>query len=118
MPKGQQDTLVFLAVAAATFDPQKTYTESEVNDHLRQWMSGFVDLVMLDHVTVRRYLADYRYLVRDVAGSRYRANQAVINLAIEPEARMVQPWDLLQDAEAERKSRKVKSDEMSAQPPA
>ena len=110
MPKGQQDTLVFLAVAAATFDPQKTYTESEVNDQLRQWMSGFVDLVMLDHVTVRRYLADYRYLVRDVAGSHYRANQAVINLAIEPEARMAQPWDLLQDAEAERKARKVKSE--------
>lgn len=108
MPRGREDTRVFLAVAASTFDPQLTYTEHEVNEHLGDWMADFADLVKLDHVTVRRHLADHYFLLRDAAGSWYRANQAIINSVIEPAARAVQPRYVLDDVQSDRSERKAR----------
>ena len=105
MPKIKADADVFLALAASTFDPRRSYTEQEVNEHLEEWLTDFVDLVMLDHVTVRRYLADNHLLIRDPAGSTYKANQVVIGTIISPEARSVQPGQILSAYLEEKRQR-------------
>ena len=45
-------------------------------------------------------------LLRDAAGNNYRANQAVISKAIEPDVRSLLPGDILDALERERAERK------------
>lgn len=51
------------------FDGQNEYSEKEVNAVLKGIYS--------DHVTLRRYLVDYRYLLRTDDGSCYKVNNKV-----------------------------------------
>ncbi|WP_078947804.1 DUF2087 domain-containing protein [Streptomyces griseus] len=53
-------TLVLRHVAQRTFEPDRAYTEREVNDRLRVWCEGG----QVDHVTLRRYLVDLHHLHR------------------------------------------------------
>ncbi len=106
MPKSMKDSEIFLALAASVFDPQLTYSEAEVNEHLSGWLSEFASPVGVDHVTVRRYLCDFYFLLRDASGSVYTANQTVINSVIEPAARSVQPHLILGEMHQERVLRK------------
>lgn len=106
MPKNRKDTEILLALAASTFDPQKVYSEKEVNEHLSEWLLGFAKPAGVDHVTVRRYLVDYYFLLRDVPGMSYRTNQAVISSVIDADARSVQPRAILDEALKERARRK------------
>jgi len=107
MPKGRADTLLFLAVAASVLDPRKSYSEAELNDELETWMSDFVDARRFDHVTVRRYLVDFRLLLRDAPGSRYNTNQTMIHHTIEPEVRSIQPGLIYHSVERAREQRRA-----------
>jgi hypothetical protein len=62
-PKKQKDKLVILKRIAELFSPTARYTEKEVNAIL----AGVWD----DHVTIRRYLIEYRFLDRKPDGSEY-----------------------------------------------
>ena len=106
MPKGRADTLLFLSVAASILDPRKTYTEPELNEELRTWMSEFVEERLFDHVTVRRYLVDFHLLLRDQKGSRYTTNQTMINHTIEPVVRSIQPALIFAAVETARAQRR------------
>ena len=106
MPKGRKDTEVFLALAASFLDPQMTYSESELNNLLTEWMADFTSSMTMDHATVRRYLVDFGFLMRDQSGSSYTANQTVINKVIEPAARSVHPRYILESVQREREQRK------------
>lgn len=106
MPKNRKDAQTFLALAASNLDPQIKYSESEVNRELVDWMADITCPIGLDHVTLRRYLVDLCFLLRDASGSSYSANQTVINNAIDPSARSIQPRDILEDVQRERNQRK------------
>lgn len=106
MPKGRADTLLFLAVAASVLDPRKSYSEPELNHELETWMAEFVDPRSFDHVTVRRYLVDFRLLLRDAPGTRYN-NQTMINHTIEPEVRSIQPGLIYQAVSQAREQRRA-----------
>ncbi len=106
MPKSRKDAEIILALAASSFDPRLAYSESEVNEHLSEWLAEFTSPVGMDHVTVRRYLIDYCFLMRDVSGTTYTTNQTIINSAIEPAARSIQPRLILEESERERQQRK------------
>ena len=105
MPKSRGDLQVFLSLAASALDPQLQYDEPELNERLIEWMAGFTDPVVMDHVTVRRYLVDYFYLLRDVPGTRYKTNQTMINTVIQPEARSVLPLVLLEEIQRDQAHR-------------
>ena len=51
-------------IASRAFEPERAYTEQEVNAAL---MSVFDD-----YVALRRYLVESRHLIRDQAGREYR----------------------------------------------
>lgn len=109
LPRSRKDTEVVLALAASALDPREVYTEKGVNEVLAEWMSGFTDAATMDHVTIRRYLVDGFFLLRDTGGKAYRTNQVMINQVIEPEARGVQPALILEEVLLERARRKRKS---------
>ncbi len=111
MPKGRADTALFAALAASVLDPQKTYRESELNDELAEWMSGFADMVVFDHVTVRRYMVDLHLVRRDAAGDWYSTNQTVINSIITPEVRSIRLHDIYTDVQQARESRRRRAQE-------
>jgi hypothetical protein len=106
IPKSQKDAKVFLALAASSFDPQVGYSEPEVNEHLLDWMDSITCPASIDHVTVRRYLVDFHFLLRDNKGTLYRTNQSAINLVIEPEARSIHPRYVLEEVSRAREQRK------------
>lgn len=106
MPKSRGDLQVFLALAASALDPQTQYDEPELNERLIEWMTGFTDLVVMDHVTIRRYLVDYAYMLRDISGTRYKTNQTMINTVIQPEARSTLPLVLLEDIQRDQAHRR------------
>lgn len=62
-PKKQKRKLILLQHIARMFDPEKIYTEREVNDILLK--------VQDDYVTIRRYLIEYGFMDRKSDGSRY-----------------------------------------------
>ena len=107
MPRNRKDLEVFLALAASFFDPQGKYAEPEVNEILMEWMADFTSPTNMDHVTLRRHLVDFYFLLRDQAGSSYATNQTIINTIIEPAARSVQPRYVLEDMQREREQRKL-----------
>lgn len=62
-PRKQKEKLVVLLRVADLFVRGRTYTEQEVNAVLMP--------VFGDHVTIRRYLIEYRFLDRRPDGSSY-----------------------------------------------
>ena len=62
-PKKQKDKLVLLHLIAGLFQEGRRYTEKEVNAILAP--------VWQDHVTIRRYLIEYRFLDRKTDCSEY-----------------------------------------------
>jgi hypothetical protein len=65
------DFALVLAAAAAAFRPDRTYTEREVNDVLRDWLAHAGAMLEVDHVELRRWLVDNRLLERDGFGRAY-----------------------------------------------
>ncbi len=106
LPKSKKDRDVFLALAASVLDSQRHYSETELNEHLTEWLSEFASPYGVDHVTVRRYLVDGFYIHRDAPGSWYKPNQTVINKVIEPEARSIQPKEILTEIITDKERRK------------
>lgn len=62
-PKKQKDKLVVLRKLAELFEPGRRYSEPEVNAILMP--------VFGDHVSIRRYLVEYRFLDREDGGGAY-----------------------------------------------
>ena len=47
-----------MAAAALAFDPQREYSEAEVNEVLKAWLAGAGAMLATDHVELRRWLVD------------------------------------------------------------
>jgi hypothetical protein len=71
LPKKQLDRHILLISSILKLEPGRRYSENELNDELRTWTSRFGGPFGLDHVTLRRYLVDEKYLPRDPAGGTY-----------------------------------------------
>ncbi|MGO1753086.1 DUF2087 domain-containing protein [Brevibacterium aurantiacum] len=69
IPTKRRALVVILLDLLATFDPDRVYTEPEVNDHLRRFHP--------DCARLRRELVDYGYLGRDPHTGRYWMNTAL-----------------------------------------
>jgi hypothetical protein len=101
LPRRPHDLEVFLMLAAARFEPQRAYSEAQVNDLLQAWLEPFSSPFGVDHVTVRRSLVDSRFLVRDQAGSTYRLSRST-----EAGAKAIEPAKIMAEVQLERKARK------------
>ncbi len=104
-PKKELDRHVLLISAALRLEPQRQYTESELNDELRWWTARFGDPVNLDHVTLRRFLVDDGYLRRDTAGRAYEVT-ADWPYTVDPSVKSLDLEALIAEARAARELKK------------
>jgi hypothetical protein len=104
MPKRPSDQELVAALAASRFDPQKIYTEAEVNGQLTAWLGCISEEFGIDHVSLRRLLVDLRLLVRTSSGSTYRVNETKAGDL--DAVRTVDPAVIAADIQAERSRRK------------
>ena len=61
-----------LASASLAIPDGASFTEREVNDRLRAWLAGAGAMLATDHVELRRWLVDLRFVERDGYGREYR----------------------------------------------
>ncbi|HTN26372.1 MAG TPA: DUF2087 domain-containing protein [Burkholderiales bacterium] len=102
LPVRRADLELLLELAALRFAAGRTYTEREVNESLRDWLSTFCAPYGIDHVTLRRCMIDAQILRRDRAGSTYRVDP----LRIYAEHAGVDLTRLLAEVAADRAARK------------
>ncbi len=72
LPKKQQDRHIVLISSILKLEPGRQYSEKEINEELQVWIIQFGRSFGLDHVTLRRYLVDEKYIIRDSAGGTYK----------------------------------------------
>ena len=104
VPKRPSDQRLLLRLAAAQFDPRKTYREGEVNETLKAWIGTFCEPHGIDHVTLRRLLVDSRLLSRTASGSTYRVN--LEKAGENQDVAAIEPARVLAEIRSERDSRK------------
>jgi hypothetical protein len=71
LPKKLPDRHILFISSILKLELGRRYTESELNDELRSWAARFGSSSGLDHVALRRFLVDEKYLTRDSAGGTY-----------------------------------------------
>lgn len=71
LPKKPLDRHILLISSILKIQPGRQYSEKEINEELQIWIIHFGRSFGLDHVTLRRYLVDEKYIIRDPAGGTY-----------------------------------------------
>ena len=104
VPARPGDQALLLHLAAARFEAQKAYRESEVNEMLKSWLQSFCAPFGIDHVTMRRLMVDSGLLSRDKAGSMYRINPKRTGDLDTDQA--IEPAQVLAEIQSEREARK------------
>lgn len=106
LPTRPADLTLLLQLAALRFDPEKTYSEREVNEILATWLETFCAPFGVDYVTMRRLLVDALILQRDKAGNSYRLRDLGRPGSGAQEA--IEPSAVLEEIRIEREERKKK----------
>lgn len=98
-PRRYRDRQILYRSIIQRLEPHRKYSEEELNTALQQWMLDIGACLGIDHVTLRRYLIDERYLARDMDGSAYEVH-AVGNATVEfePEISAIDAFTVIQDA--------------------
>ncbi len=105
-PKKQADREILFVSAVLHLDLDRDYSEGEINDALRKWTARFGDSCGLDHVTLRRYLIDGRYIERDSAGVSYRLVKGDAPITFDAAIKDIDLDQLIIEAKDERERRK------------
>lgn len=71
LPRKQRDRHILFRAIAQTVEGKSPYSEQDLNRSLREWVASTGLDSSLDHVSLRRYLVEYGYLIRDRAGRLY-----------------------------------------------
>lgn len=74
LPRKLRDRRILLKAVAQALGHGRQFQEPELNAALKLWLETVGDTVQLDHVSLRRYLVEERFLVRDRAGSHYQVS--------------------------------------------
>lgn len=105
-PKKQADRQIVLISATLKLRPDHDYSELAINEQLRDWTAEFGAALQLDHVTLRRFLVDERFLIRDPAGRHYGLNTESPPCTFDQGIYKLNLLDLVAEARAERERRK------------
>lgn len=106
LPRFGAELEMLLALAHAALETGGALSEPQVNERLKGWLATFCAEHGVDHVTFRRYLADLRFLIRDVAGTSYRFRIERARQVLDPRAMALEPGRLLEEVRRERSARK------------
>ena len=107
LPKKPLDRQIVLISAILGLEHGRSYSENELNGELQKWVIQFGKRYGLDHVTLRRYLIDERYLVRDSAGTTYQlAALETLPNTYDPNLEKLDLVALIDEAKAARELKK------------
>lgn len=106
LPKKQDDLHILLFSSIMQLDPERQYTEKEINQHLQDWTVRFGGSFGLDHVTLRRFLIDEGYIQRDVAGASYQVAKGELKYIFDPSIKELDLDEQVKQARRERDERK------------
>ncbi|MGB7859093.1 MAG: DUF2087 domain-containing protein [Acidimicrobiia bacterium] len=107
LPKKQRDLHILLASATLWMKDGTTYSEPEINVHLRHWIDTVCERARLDELTIRRELVDSRFLLRDDAGSHYTTGPGPTTIRFAPDIAEIDPELVIRQARSERAARKA-----------
>jgi len=105
-PTKNRDQHILMKSATFVLQPERDYSEQEVNERLAEWCDKVGQNMQIDHAGLRRYLVDGGYLERDAAGRNYRLNREPGVVMFEEDVEAVDPVAVLEEARrrvAERK---------------
>jgi hypothetical protein len=106
LPKKALDLNILLLSSVLGLEVGREYSEGELNAELQRWILEFGRNFGIDHVTLRRYLIDEKYLRRDPAGRAYQRDPAGPRFSYDPAVRALDPHLLVAEARQERVKRK------------
>jgi hypothetical protein len=106
LPKKQLDRHIVLISACLKVEPDRLYSEREINEALQLWVIHFGRAFGLDHVTLRRYLIDDQYLVRDSAGGTYKLAAGGLPYTFDDSIRQLDLEQLVTEAKQARELKK------------
>lgn len=98
-PRRYRDRQILYRSIVQRLERHRKYSEEELNTAIQQWLLEIGGCLDIDHVTLRRYLIDERYLTREMNGSAYEvrpAGNAVMEF--EPEVSAIDAFTVIQDA--------------------
>lgn len=107
-PRKPLDRHVLLKSATFGLEPQRDYSEKEINEQLTPWCQDVGRNMIIDHATLRRYLVDAGYLTRDPGGRSYRLNREESTQRFEPGVDAVDPSAVLENARRRNEEQKRK----------
>ncbi len=110
VPRKARDRHILSKAVTLTLDLKAEYTEEEVNERLKSWLSGVGGtLRRFSHVRLRRLLIDEEYLGRSKDGSRYWVALGSRNHPVfEPSVQDVDVNELIRAGREEAERRKQK----------
>jgi hypothetical protein len=73
-PRRMRDRHILYRTIIQHLDPSQKYSEGQVNEVLQRWLLDVGTCLDIDHVTLRRYLIDELYLLREPNGTAYVVN--------------------------------------------
>ncbi len=107
LPRRQRDRLILLRSVLQTLDASRSYPEKELNASLKGWLSDIGTSFKLDHASLRRYLVDEGYLVRNSEGSVYEVHfEGRGETMFEDSVQELNPRAVLEQAREEARDRK------------
>ena len=108
LPGKDRDQHILFKSMVLLLDAQRSYSEKEINAAMKQWLVKIGRAIDIDHVTLRRYLVDEEYLLRDSAGSVYRVNDKHGTDRFEPGIDAILPGTVIEDALERREQRRLR----------
>lgn len=106
LPKKQLDRHILLISSILKIEPRRQYSEKELNEQLQIWVIHFGRSFGLDHVTLRRYLVDEKYLRRDPTGGTYELATEGLPYSFDASIRELDLEKLVSEAKQARELKK------------
>ena len=106
LPTKRVDLQMLLLSTVLDLSSATTYSESQINEELRRWISRFGTNLTIDHVTLRRYLVDEAILQRDQFGSSYSLSPRFAFFSFDDSIRELDLDKLVAQSQEDRAARK------------
>jgi hypothetical protein len=106
VPRKRRTRHVLLKSVVLMLDPQSDYSEFQIDDVLRDWLSRIGRGLEIDRVSLRRYLIDEGYLIRDKGGRHYQVRQGHMTQLFEHAVNAIDPVAVIEEAVCQKGKRK------------
>lgn len=106
LPRKPRDQHILFKSITLMLETKRHYAEDELNERLLRWLSQVGRTIEIDHVSLRRYLVDAGYLIRDTAGRSYRVDSEQTVGLFEADIQDINPEAVVEEAYRDTEERK------------